>query len=225
MSLILVLALGGALLPAAPAAADGTIYAVISLTNNTNQTIQIPFSGAHTPQLTEWGRAEESNETLLRGPLLIEAQKWFDQRSQDLSDQERKFVSASRALRERQWRRRAFAVAGSMTVVSTLLVLLFFMWRRANDQRVAAQEQARIAETRRLDAQASEKKANDARADRLNKFMLVDLRDKLIPIGRLNILDDVVKEVQDYLQHLPKISSPTPGCACKRLRSTTLATS
>src|SRR5258708_33846329 len=38
---------------------------------------------------------------LLRGPLLIEAQKWFDQRSQDLSDQERKFISASRALRER----------------------------------------------------------------------------------------------------------------------------
>lgn len=51
--LILALALGGALLPATPAAADGTIYAVISLTNNTNQTIQIPFSGAHTPQL--WG--------------------------------------------------------------------------------------------------------------------------------------------------------------------------
>ena len=32
---------------------------------------------------------------------LIEAQKWFDQRSQDLSDQERKFISASRELRER----------------------------------------------------------------------------------------------------------------------------
>jgi hypothetical protein len=31
----------------------------------------------------------------------MEAQKWFDQRSQDLSEQERKFISASRALRER----------------------------------------------------------------------------------------------------------------------------
>jgi hypothetical protein len=51
--------------------------------------------------LTEWERAQESDEALLRGPLLIEAQKWFDQRSQDLSDQERKFISASRALRER----------------------------------------------------------------------------------------------------------------------------
>ena len=51
--------------------------------------------------LQEWERAQESDEALLRGPLLIEAQKWFDQRSQDLSDQERKFISASRELRER----------------------------------------------------------------------------------------------------------------------------
>ena len=51
--------------------------------------------------LAEWERAQESEEALLRGSLLIEAQKWFDQRSQDLSDQERNFISASRELRER----------------------------------------------------------------------------------------------------------------------------
>jgi hypothetical protein len=38
---------------------------------------------------------------MLRGLLLNEAQKWFDQRSHDLSDQERKFISASREERER----------------------------------------------------------------------------------------------------------------------------
>jgi hypothetical protein len=53
------------------------------------------------PLVAEWERAQESNEAWLRGPLLIEAQKWFDQRSQDLSDQERKFISASREERER----------------------------------------------------------------------------------------------------------------------------
>jgi hypothetical protein len=53
------------------------------------------------PLVAEWERAQESDEALLRGPLLIEAQKWFDQRSQDLSVPERKFISASRALRER----------------------------------------------------------------------------------------------------------------------------
>jgi WD40 repeat protein len=51
--------------------------------------------------LAEWERAKESEEALLRGPLLIEAQKWLDQRSQDLSDQERKFISAGREERER----------------------------------------------------------------------------------------------------------------------------
>jgi len=51
--------------------------------------------------LKEWERAAENVDALLRGPLLIEAQKWFDRRSQDLSDQERKFISASRELRER----------------------------------------------------------------------------------------------------------------------------
>jgi hypothetical protein len=51
--------------------------------------------------LAGWERAQESDEALLRGPLLIEAHKWFDQRSQDLSDRERKFISASGAARER----------------------------------------------------------------------------------------------------------------------------
>jgi hypothetical protein len=69
------------------------------------------------PLVTEWGRAQESNEALLRGPLLVEAQKWFDERSQDLSDQERKFISASREERERlareekEWQQRELAEA------------------------------------------------------------------------------------------------------------------
>ena len=38
------------------------------------------------PLVAEWERAQESDEAVLRGLLLIEAQKWFDRRSQDLSD-------------------------------------------------------------------------------------------------------------------------------------------
>jgi type II secretory pathway predicted ATPase ExeA len=51
--------------------------------------------------LREWERAQETDEALLPRPLLIEAQKWFYQRSEDLSDQEKKFIAASRELRER----------------------------------------------------------------------------------------------------------------------------
>ena len=64
---------------------------------------------------------------------------------------------------------------------------------KAEEQTRAAEEQARIAETQRQSAQASERRANDARdqADGLINFMLYDLRDKLEPIGRLDLLDDV----------------------------------
>jgi len=69
-----------------------------------------------------------------------------------------------------------------------------------------AQEQARIAETRRLAAQTSEKNANNARdkADGLIDFMLHDLRDKLQSIGRLDVLDQVAKKAKEYLDGLPR---------------------
>jgi hypothetical protein len=43
--------------------------------------------------LKEWNRAKENEDALLRGPLLVEAQKWFDQRIQDLSGRELKFIT------------------------------------------------------------------------------------------------------------------------------------
>ena len=196
----------------------------------------------------EWERVQKNEDALLRGPLLIEAQRWFDQRSQDLSDQERKFISASREERERlareekerqereiqaakrlalaeatrakqaekhaeeqkesanKLRRRAIVAAGAAVAALVLLMIAVVMWRKSESERVAADEQARIATAQRLAAQSSAKMANDARdqADGLINFMLFDLRDKLISIGRLNVLDGVVKKVQDYLQQLPK---------------------
>ena len=201
--------------------------------------------------LIEWERVQGSDEALLRGPLLVEAQKWFDQRSQDLSGEERKFISASRALRERfareererqereieaarrlaeeqkrraelsekrekeqkeaarKLRGRAIAAAGAAAAAVILFATSVFMWRAVQDQariatvqRAAAEEQARIATTQRLAAQFSEEKANDARdqAGGLINFMLYDLRDKLEPIGRLDVLDDVAKKAKGYLE-------------------------
>jgi hypothetical protein len=48
-----------------------------------------------------WEGVGQDEGALLRGPLLIEAQNWFDKRSQDLSEEERNFINGSRALRER----------------------------------------------------------------------------------------------------------------------------
>src|SRR5271166_6056650 len=100
-----------------------------------------------------------------------------------------------------------------LAVVAVLLVLAvagaIYGWvqaHRADQAAKQAKEQARIATTQRLAAQSSEKKANDARdqADGLINFMLYNLRDKLEPIGRLDVLDDVAKKAKEYLDSLPK---------------------
>jgi eukaryotic-like serine/threonine-protein kinase len=56
------------------------------------------------------------------------------------------------------------------------------------------------------EAQKQSQAANTARdqADGLINFMLTDLRDKLQPIGRLNILGDVADKAKVYLDGLPK---------------------
>jgi tetratricopeptide (TPR) repeat protein/class 3 adenylate cyclase/tRNA A-37 threonylcarbamoyl transferase component Bud32 len=103
------------------------------------------------------------------------------------------FFQRHEALRQRK----AAEVQGQIANVQRL---------KAEEQTRAAEEQARIAETQRHSAVASEKRANDARdqADGLINFMLYDLRDKLQPIGRLDVLDDVAKKAKEYLDNLPK---------------------
>jgi hypothetical protein len=144
----------------------------------------------------------------LRGPLLIEAQKWYDHRSQDLSDQERKFISASLEQREQlsqeekerqqrelakaeERRQEQAAAAKSLRRLAWALATVAFgaaffgFWQKnqaetrkraaevANAEakrqeaiatknsykerisRNAAEEQARIAESRRLAAESS----------------------------------------------------------------------
>jgi eukaryotic-like serine/threonine-protein kinase len=106
--------------------------------------------------------------------------------------------------REQERRRRSLiavaATSGAIAILMTTLAGYAFV------QRQKAREQARLAENRRLAAQASERQANDAReqADGLINFMLHDLRDKLQPIGRLDVLDDVARKAKEYLDNLPK---------------------
>jgi energy-coupling factor transporter ATP-binding protein EcfA2 len=78
--------------------------------------------------LTEWERAQESDEVLLGGPLLVEAQKWFDRRNQDLSDRERKFISASDAFRKwlvREKKGRQLRNAAGIILTSLAAILAY----------------------------------------------------------------------------------------------------
>jgi hypothetical protein len=51
--------------------------------------------------LAEWQRTAQNDDALMRGTLLDETLNWLEERKEDLSDQEREFIAASRELRER----------------------------------------------------------------------------------------------------------------------------
>ena len=127
--------------------------------------------------IAAWEGAQESEEALLRGPLLTEAQKWFDQRSQDLSDQERKFISASRALRERlayeEKERREREIEAARKLAQEQRLRAEEAERREQQEKISGElreklareekeRQARDIEAARLRAQAEAERAAEA---------------------------------------------------------------
>ena len=68
---------------------------------------------------------------------------------------------------------------------------------------VVALVQYRAAEKSKREAQAAAERATHARreAEKLVEFMVFDLRDKLKPIGRLDLLDDVNHKVDEYYRN------------------------
>jgi hypothetical protein len=112
--------------------------------------------------LAEWERAQESEEALLRGPLLTEAQKWFDQRSQDLSEKERSFINASRALREEldreEKRRQEKELAQARALVGEQKRLAIAEKERAEE----AEKNRRLQKERAEDAEKRAKEQREA---------------------------------------------------------------
>jgi WD40 repeat protein len=114
--------------------------------------------------LGEWERALESNEALLRGPLLIEAQKWIDQRSQDLSDQERKFISASLEERERLTQEEKERQDRELEAARKLAEALR---ERAEEAEKREQEQKESAQKLQVESAAAEEQAKIANEQRI----------------------------------------------------------
>jgi phage terminase small subunit len=107
---------------------------------------------------------------VLRGPLLTEAQKWFDLRSQDLSDRERKFISASRALRERLAReereRQEREIEGARKLAEEQKQRAELSERREQEQKEAVQKLAEAAEKLKVERAAAEQHARVAESQR-----------------------------------------------------------
>jgi tetratricopeptide (TPR) repeat protein len=174
----------------------------------------------------EWENSGHDGAYLYTGARLAVAAEWSDSHPGELSPTEAEFLRLSleaqrlreaseleaaqrlaraeaeraaeaerRAQEQKQaalkLRRRAFAAAGAAVAALILAIISVLMWHESDLARVSA---------------------NDARdqADGLINFMLDDLRNKLLPIGRLSILDAVVQKAKAYLEGLPKELLTTP---------------
>ena len=123
---------------------------------------------------TEWQERGRLPELLLRGLPLTEARQWLQQRRESLSPQERTFIEKSR--RRTSIRR---GLAGAVTALVFVVVLgLWFHAAREGSRAQAARE----------------------RAEELVNFLLFDLRDRLAPIGRLDLMAEVNRRVEEYYQ-------------------------
>ena len=116
-------------------------------------------------------------------------------------------AAARREAKRRNEKQRRLAIAGSGALLALLLAggVKYSLDQRALSRKLAVERD----------------RANTARSDaeELVGFMLGDLRDKLKPVGRLDILDDVGKKANAYFDRLP--ASDRGGSALAR-RATTL---
>src|SRR5271165_1849439 len=118
--------------------------------------------------LKEWNRAKENEDALLRGPLLVEAQKWFDQRIQDLSEKELKFITASRELREwleqeaRERQEKELETARKLEKAQRERAEE--AEKRVQEQKVAAQKLEEAAHKLRMERAAAEEQGRIAQA-------------------------------------------------------------
>jgi tetratricopeptide (TPR) repeat protein len=161
--------------------------------------------------LAEWRNGGRHADLLLPEPLLPEARRWCDSNADDLAVEERDFIGES------------LEVAGQRSEAERVRLER----ELESAKMLAAAQTARLAEQRRgsrrlrfalggvavalaaatlflFQARRDRSLADKARnnAEQLIDFMLFNLRDKLLPVGRLDILDDVNKRVDAYYASL-----------------------
>jgi tetratricopeptide (TPR) repeat protein len=180
-----------------------------------------------TEAVRDWKNAGRDAAFLYTGARLAVANEWAASHPHDLSTEEAEFLACSR---EAQLNREESELAAAQRLARAEAERAEEAEKRAKEQKRASYKLRRLAiaaggaavaalillalsvvemyrETNaRNNAEYLAKAANDARdqADGLINFMLIDLRDKLQPIGRLNILDDVAKKAKEYLERLPE---------------------
>jgi serine/threonine protein kinase/tetratricopeptide (TPR) repeat protein len=142
-------------------------------------------------------RGKQKDDLLGPGLPLAEGEKLLEDFQPSLSQTQTDYVRASVAEQKRRQRTRERIRYGVIAgITSALIIAIIFgvvsyrQFRRAERAKVAADQAAKRATLARDEAQ------------KLINFMTIDLRDKLNPIGRLDLLDDVNQRVRAYYDHL-----------------------
>jgi eukaryotic-like serine/threonine-protein kinase len=125
----------------------------------------------------------QSDYLLAPGRPLVEAEDLLKNREHSLDEEETNYVLASKARVVRTVRRRNFVIAGVIAVLAVATTAALWEWRSSVE---------------------SENKAISARgsAEGILNYLLNQLNDKLTPIGRLDIIEDVQKQVETYYGNL-----------------------
>jgi len=138
-------------------------------------------------------RGRQKDDLLRPGLALAEGEKLAADYASSLSEQQASYIHESIVERQRlkaaQERTRYRVLAGitaALIVAVVFGVVSFRQYRRAERAKVAANQAADRAKLARN------------QAENLINFMTEDLRDKLRPIGRLDLLDAVSRRVQAY---------------------------
>jgi len=140
-------------------------------------------------QATRWVDAGRKKDLLLpRGSQVTQAAELLDLEDFSLSLQEKEFVRGSMS-RARFAQRIIFGITGLIAALAILTTIFGF----------TARSSQREAERNRTEAEG------------LMTFMLGDFVEKLRPIGRLDLLDDVGNKALDYLGHSPASDASLPS--------------
>jgi eukaryotic-like serine/threonine-protein kinase len=147
-------------------------------------------------------RGKQKDDLLGPGLPLAEGEKLLKEFEPSLSQTQADYVRSSIAEQKRQHRIRERIRYGVMAGITAALIIAIIFG-------VVSYRQFRRAERAKIAADQAAKRATLAsdEAQKLINFMTVDLRDKLKPIGRLDLLDDVNQRVRGYYDRLADGSS------------------
>jgi len=147
---------------------------------------------AHTRLLTraiEWENKGQNNSFVLRGDDLRSAEQWLAQAGADKERQptalQIEYIIASRKAAARRQRITLGSVTFGLVVAIILAIVAVFARQEAVRQRGKAV-------------------AGRNRADDVINFVKGDLPDKLRPIGRLDLMEDVATKVDQYYSQMEK---------------------